>query len=85
MSKKIEITEENGDNRLKHFIIGHIVYLCLNFDPIEEMASQYSEEASWSNVYKLLQLYWILLQKIKHGEIKLTDSSNDNKENRIIE
>ena len=63
MSKKIEITEENGDNRLKHFIIGHIVYMLLDFEPIEEMASfDYdTEHSSWTNIYKLLEIWSILL------------------------
>jgi len=71
MSNKIKITEENGDNRLKHFIIGHIVYVCLDFEPIEEMASLDDdiEGASWTNIYKLVEIWWILLQQIKDGKI----------------
>tara|TARA_B110000285_G_C15044421_1_gene573522 strand:+ start:391 stop:501 length:111 start_codon:yes stop_codon:yes gene_type:complete len=33
---KIEIAEENGDNRLKHFIIGRVFFRLMDFDPIEE-------------------------------------------------
>ena len=72
MSNKIEITEENGDNRLKHFIIGHIVYMLLDFEPIEEMASYdyISDHSSWANIYKLLEIWFIQLKRIKSGKIK---------------
>ena len=36
LSVKIEIAEENGDNRLKHFIIGRVFFRLMDFDPIEE-------------------------------------------------
>jgi hypothetical protein len=56
LSNKIVIAEDNGDNRLKHYIIGSICYHILNFEPIEEMASLYSEDnASWIRIFKLLE------------------------------
>mgnify|MGYP000905556964 CR=1 FL=1 len=55
LSNKIVIAEDNGDNRLKHFIIGSIMYNIMDFEPIEEASLYGGEGASWIRIYKLIE------------------------------
>ena len=55
LSNKIVIAEDNGDNRLKHFIIGSIMYNIMDFEPLEEASLYGGEGASWIRIYKLIE------------------------------
>ena len=71
MSNKIVIAEDNGDNRLKHYIIGSIVYHIMDFEPIEE-ASLFGEDgASWIRIFKLLEAMIVEQNQINKGLVNV--------------
>jgi hypothetical protein len=53
LSVKIEIAEDNGDNRLKHFIIGRVFFRLMDFDPIEEGIEK--TETPMAKLFKLME------------------------------
>ena len=53
LSMKVEIAEDNGDNRLKHFIWGRILFRLMDFDPIEEGTEK--TETPLAKIYKLIE------------------------------
>ena len=69
LSNKIVIAEDNGDNRLKHFIIGSIVYHMMDFEPIEEASLYGVDGANWTRIYKLIEAGVVELNRIKAGQI----------------
>ena len=48
------IAEDNGDNRLKHYIIGRVFFRLMDFDPIEEESLE--KVLPLTRIYKLLRL-----------------------------
>ena len=53
LSVKVEIAEDNGDNRLKHFILGRVLYRLMDFDPIEE--GTVVTQTPFAKIYKLIE------------------------------
>jgi len=81
LSNKIVIAEDNGDNRLKHYIIGRVFYRLMDFDPIEEKSLK--EELPYVRIYKLLELL-ILISKLQTKSINYPAMVKIKEDNKMI-
>ena len=76
LSLKVEIAEDNGDNRLKHFIIGRVFFRLMDFDPIEEGTEM--TLAPYARIYKLIETAYHVQQMLNSVKDKkeVIESSN---------